>query len=191
MLPRIETLPETVAVPGSRPNRDRSKTLLPLPDSPTMASTSPGWTDSETPRTARVVRAIVARTRRSSCPPTGTAAGCRHVLVGTPPDAPGSASSFRKAAMRHARVFVLGRRKELFGRSFLNDHARAHHGGPVTKIADHVAIVRDQHHGQAQISTELGQQAENLRLHGLCRAPRPPVGKGTKSRVRARSLARG
>src|SRR5699024_10824851 len=44
--------PDRCAVSGSRPRMDRAVTVLPDPDSPTMASTSPGETDSETSLTA-------------------------------------------------------------------------------------------------------------------------------------------
>ena len=51
-LPEMTTAPDRCAVSGSRPRMDRAVTVLPDPDSPTMASTSPGETDSETSLTA-------------------------------------------------------------------------------------------------------------------------------------------
>ncbi len=46
------TAPRVVAVSGSSPRMVFAVTVLPLPDSPTIASTSPRATDSETSSTA-------------------------------------------------------------------------------------------------------------------------------------------
>ena len=51
-VPARITAPRAVAVSGRRPRIDRAVTVLPLPDSPTIASTSPGRTSSDTSRTA-------------------------------------------------------------------------------------------------------------------------------------------
>src|SRR4051794_25974558 len=54
------TAPRVVAVSGSSPRMLRAVTVLPLPLSPTMASTSPGSTERLTSRTASTVPASVA-----------------------------------------------------------------------------------------------------------------------------------
>src|SRR4051794_17452325 len=55
------TAPRVVAVSGSRPRMVRAVTVLPLPLSPTIASTSPAPTDRLTPLTAATVPASVAK----------------------------------------------------------------------------------------------------------------------------------
>ena len=54
-----DTAPCVVAVSGSRPRIVFAVTVLPLPDSPTMASTSPRSTESETSSTAFTAPASV------------------------------------------------------------------------------------------------------------------------------------
>ena len=54
------TAPRVVAVSGSSPRMVLAVTVLPLPDSPTIASTSPRSTDSETSSTAFTAPASVA-----------------------------------------------------------------------------------------------------------------------------------
>src|SRR5690606_9581035 len=76
-----QVLALNVAVPvtvaggrGTRPSSESTLTLLPLPDSPTMASVSPGATDHDTPLTARAgPRRVAMLTRRSSTASTGSA----------------------------------------------------------------------------------------------------------------------
>src|SRR4051812_34677513 len=55
------TAPRVVAVSGSRPRMLRAVTVLPLPLSPTIASTWPASTDRLTPLTAATVPASVAK----------------------------------------------------------------------------------------------------------------------------------
>ncbi len=50
--PEMTMAPERCAVSGSSPRMDRAVTVLPDPDSPTIASTSPGETLSDTSLTA-------------------------------------------------------------------------------------------------------------------------------------------
>ena len=54
------TAPRVVAVSGSSPRMVLAVTVLPLPDSPTIASTSPRSTDNETSSTAFTAPASVA-----------------------------------------------------------------------------------------------------------------------------------
>ena len=65
--------PVTCALSGNRPAMARHATLLPEPDSPTMPSTSPGYTSNEMPRTAGAGRpAPVNVTVRSRTESTGS-----------------------------------------------------------------------------------------------------------------------
>ena len=72
-VPSRITAPRVVAVSGRSPRIDRAVTVLPLPDSPTIASTSPGRTSSETSRTACTsppsIEKVTSRSRISTARP--------------------------------------------------------------------------------------------------------------------------
>src|SRR3954469_6922039 len=86
------TAPRVVAVSGSRPRMLRAVTVLPLPLSPTIASTWPASTDRLTPLTASTVPASVAKlTDRLSMSTTSVIARLR------PRSAPRSTASVASA----------------------------------------------------------------------------------------------
>ena len=73
--PWNSTSPEISAYFESvRPMTASELTLLPEPDSPTMPSVSPGWTENETPSTALTMPSSVVKwTRRSLTSRSGSA----------------------------------------------------------------------------------------------------------------------
>jgi hypothetical protein len=105
--------PETRAVAGSRPAMASEVTLLPEPDSPTMPSTSFGWTSKSMPRTAGTRRPEpVKATSRPRTERTGSAmarawsrAAARRPADGT--TGATEASGQRKPMVRQTRMLSM------------------------------------------------------------------------------------
>ena len=139
------------AVTRVRPRTARASVLLPLPDSPTMPTVSPGQTRRLTPVSARNSRRRV---------PEAAAAGKRHLEIvdrrasarrswagGVAAAAPGSASD-GWLAMQRPRVGV-ARRGEDRAVARLDHPAVPHHRDAVAGLGDHAEVVGDQQDRQA------------------------------------------
>ncbi|MDT4844124.1 hypothetical protein FQZ97_780680 [compost metagenome] len=72
----------------------------------------------------------------------------------------------RNTAQQPLRVGVAGRGEEFRHRSFLDDLARIHHRHLPRDARDHAQVMGDQHHGDAELGLQVGQQPQDLRLDG-------------------------
>src|SRR5690606_28099197 len=142
--------------PGpARPSSDRAVTLLPDPDSPTIATHSPGWTASDTPRTAstpafgKLTRRFVTATSGAAPPgPAGRTAAV--VPVSVMPDLP----SARRYGAAAGRAGVPGAREGCKGSLSLLSRVRrpAAYGGrscvpALEAVAQHPPGRGEAHHG--------------------------------------------
>ncbi len=75
-----------------------------------------------------------------------------------------------------ARIFVLRVGENLGGRSGLDDLALGHHADAVGDLADDAEVVGDEQHRHALAGLQLGEQFEDLRLHGDVERRRRLVG---------------
>jgi hypothetical protein len=65
-----------------------------------------------------------------------------------------------------AGVGVRGALEEVGGRAGFDDSSGIHDGDAVADAAHHGEVVGDEEHGQREALAQLGEQGENLRLHG-------------------------
>src|SRR6267142_6393167 len=73
-------------------------------------------------------------------------------------------AELRHRADQGARVRVLGSVEELPHRRLLDDLARVHHGDPVTHLRDDTQVVRDEDQGHADLTLDVLEEIEILRL---------------------------
>ena len=79
----------------------------------------------------------------------------------------------RHAAQQRPGVGVLGVLEDLLHRSLLDDLACVHDDHPRAQARDHAHVVRDHDHGSTELSVQVAEQFQDLRLHrdveGGCR----------------------
>ena len=157
----------------------RASVDLPLPDSPTMPSVSPGASVRSTPSTALSVRS--ARTSRP--PSTGkctftpfASTSGRRPAAGRVDRGDGRGAGRRLVARRRveprhgreqrARVVVLRRVEDVVDGALLLELAAVHHEHAVREPGDHAEVVRDQDDRGAEAAFQILHELEDLRLHG-------------------------
>ena len=137
--------------------------VLPEPDSPTTPTVSPARTRRETPSTA-LTWPVVRRSRPSfsgnqtfSGPASTSGVGVGRDRV---------AAALRLGGDQAAGVVVLRVREHLRDRPGLDDPALQHHADPGGDALDDAEIVGDEQHRHAEPLLQVGQQRQDLRLHG-------------------------
>ena len=153
-----------------RPAIERSKVVLPQPDSPTIASVSPAASVSDTPPSA----SIPAPRRAARGVPDAEVV---HLQKRCPTRARGAPLGGRPQCLQQAaRISVLRPLEDLGGRPLLDDPPALHHGDTIGDVCDHAEVVRDQDDAEILLLAQVLQLGEDLRLHGHVERGRGLIG---------------
>ena len=159
------SLPRNTIGPSEEISRSsaRPSVVLPEPDSPTTPSVSPLRTATLTPSTALMwptversrPRLIGNQTFRLSADITTCSFGPRRRRIG-----------LRLGREQRLGVGMLRRGEHLLDRALLDDLAVVHHADHVGDAPHDAEIVGDEQQAHAEPLADVGQQLEDLRLHG-------------------------
>ncbi len=141
----------------------RPSVVLPEPDSPTTPSVWPARTVTSMPSTAFTWSTTV---RKKPC-----LIGNQTFMSVAGHHRPGGGVGRRRLALRlggeqMAGVVMLRVGEDFLGRPGLDDLALGHHADAVGDLADDAEVVGDEEHRHALLGLQLGEQFEDLRLHG-------------------------
>ena len=158
-------LPRNTIGPSDEISRSSASpsVVLPEPDSPTTPSVSPLRTARLTPSTALIWPTVVRKQPALDRKPDLQIVGRNHHRRLR---ARRRRIGLRLGREQVARIGMLRRGKNLLDRPLLDDLAAVHDADDIGDAPDDAEIVGDEQQAHAEPRADLGQQRQDLRLHG-------------------------